>query len=342
MPPTTLWLNKNQSSTYNAIESIRSAHADSPLRIVCSHTADDFPASAIADAFETEPRGVVGQAYVEYCLEFCRRHSVDLFIPGKELRPIVRERQRFADAGVRILAAADGDTLKLLDSKARLYQSLEPGLVRIPDFHVVKHVDAFDRACADLRTHHPVICFKPAVSTFGLGFHILTDRGNDLDRLLSGDPILISFADARRRLGQVKQFRDLIVMQYLVGPERSVDCLAHEGELVTCVVRRKPQQSGGAQVIEANPEILELTRRLTTRLKLNGVFNVQFRDSDGLPFLLEINPRMSGGLHYACRSGVEIPYWAVRLALGTATPAQVPQPRTGIKVGQVTKAITLG
>jgi hypothetical protein len=50
--------------------------------------------------------------------------------------------------------------------------------------------------------------------------------------------------------------------------------------------------------------------------------------------LLEINPRMSGGLPFACQSGLVLPLWAIRLALGTASPADVPTPRLGVWVPQ--------
>jgi biotin carboxylase len=176
---------------------------------------------------------------------------------------------------------------------------------------------------------------------FGLGFRIVSQRGTALDRLLSGDPIKIGLPDARLVLGQQPRFRDVLVMQYLPGPERSVDCLAHDGKLICCVVRRKPMGTEGAQLLEENPAIEELARRLTSHFQLGGVFNIQFRDGDGTPYLLEINPRMSGGLHYACLSGVAFPYWAVRLALETACAEDVPRPRTGIRVAQVNKAIAL-
>ena len=68
---------------------------------------------------------------------------------------------------------------------------------------------------------------------------------------------------------------------------------------------------------------------------------MQFRDAEGVSYLLEINPRMSGGLHYACLSGVAFPYWAARLALGTASPEDIPMPRTGLRVGHVDRAIVL-
>ena len=111
-------------------------------------------------------------------------------------------------------------------------------------------------------------------------------------------------------------------MQYLPGPERSVDCLAHDGELVCCVVRRKPMGIEGGQMLEDNPAIEETVRRLTRHFRLGGVFNIQFRDDAGTPYLLEINPRLSGGLHYACSVRRRVPVLGGALALGR------PRPRT--------------
>jgi biotin carboxylase len=80
---------------------------------------------------------------------------------------------------------------------------------------------------------------------------------------------------------------------------------------------------------------------LTAHFRLDALFNIQFRDSAGKAYLLEINPRMSGGLYCSCLSGVAFPYWAVRLALGTANPEDIPQPKVGFRVAQVNRAVRL-
>lgn len=341
MRPITVWFNKSLSSTYNIIESLRAAAAPDEFRILCSHTNADFPAFRISDAFEVEPRGPKEAAYLDYCEDIIERHGVDVFMPGKMARQLALHRHRFESRGVKLVLAADADTLKLLENKARLYSAIPTGLAPVPDFRVVQSLAGFDDALAWLRGRRHTVCFKPAVSMFGLGFHVLTERGSALDRLINGDPVKIGLQETRWLLGQQEQFRDLLVMQYLPGPERSVDCLAQDGSLICCVIRRKPMGTESGQWLEENPAIDDVVRRLTRHLRLNGVFNIQFRDDGGVPYLLEINPRPSGGLHYACLSGVEFVYWAVRLALGTARPADVPRPRTGIRVGQVNKAIVL-
>jgi hypothetical protein len=331
MKPVTIWFNKYLSNTWEILAALREARLPEEFRVLCTHPNRRYPGQQHSDVFEREPWGLGQSEYVNYCLDVARRHEVDLFLPGRKLLAIVRARQRFEALGVRVLAAADADTLDLLASKARVYAALQTEDIPLPDYEVVNDLAGFDAAWARMRPRHLLLCYKPAVSVYGIGFHIVADRGPALERLRAGDPVHIRYEDARHKLADKGRFGDLLVMQYLPGPERSVDVLARDGELIRCVVRRKEDQ---AQVLEDNPELVATVRRLTARFRLTNLFNVQFRDAGGRSYLLEINPRMSGGLPFACRSGLVLPYWAIRLALGSATPEEVPEPRTGIRIPQ--------
>ena len=108
------------------------------------------------------------------------------------------------------------------------------------------------------------------------------------------------------------------------------------------MVRRKSNGAEPGQWIEDHPAVLEWCARLTEHFKLTGLYNIQFKeDSLGNPLLLEINPRMSGGLAMACMAGVNFPLWAARLAMGSAAPNEVPQPRTGFRVCMANRAVML-
>lgn len=339
--PATIWFNKNLSSTYQVIEILRHEQRANELRILCSHTHADHPALRLADVSELEPKGLGESAYFAYCLEMIRRHNVGVFVPGKMTSSLSRERERFESAGTKLLVAADAPMLRLLKDKARTYAALRETSLRLPEYHRVSSLAEFDAAYAELRVRHSRVCFKPTQSVFGLGFRIVTEEGGALKRLLSGDPLGISLEETRRCFAESAQFRDVLVMQYLPGTERSVDCLAQSGELIRCVVRRKPEVSEGGQLLESNPEIEQAVRQLTSHLHLTGLFNVQFKDDGGQPYLLEINPRMSGGLPMACLSGLAFPLWAIRLLLGTAQPEDVPHPVCGVRVKEVGRAIRL-
>jgi len=326
MKPATIWLNKNLDNTWEAVRILRQSRRPGEFRILCTHPRRDYAGARHADNFEQEPDGPEVPAYVQYCLDVARRWGVTLFLPGRKTREIVAAREQFELIGTRLLVAGDGPALDLLVSKARAYAALAGEGFRIPDHAVVNDLAGFDAAWRRLRPRHEGLCYKPAVSIYGLGFRIVADQEEFRQRLRAGDPLMITLEDARQRLARQGRFRDLLLMEYLPGPERSVDCLGSDGQLVRCVVRRK---EADGQEIEDNPELVALVRRLAARFRLTGLFNVQFRDRGGEPYLLEINPRMSGGLPYSCQSGVALPYWAVRLALGTARPDEVPYPRFG-------------
>ena len=337
----TLWLNRNIASSYNVLESVReSLQPGEDWRIVTSHPYHYSAVFKLSDTHEIEPAHLDGPAYVRYCLDFIRRHKVNVFLPGTKLRIIMEARRRFEEAGVTLLAAAEADTLRILESKSRLYRAIPLDLVHIPEHRVVVDLPGFDAAYADLRQRHEIVCFKPCVSVYGLGFRIVTPRGGGVRRLLNTASLKISLRQARATLGSVNRFRPLMLMPYLPGPERSVDCLGRKGELLRWVVRRKGSIEG-YQKLEHHPRIVAAVRRLTAHFQLDGIFNVQFRDAGGRSYLLEINPRMSGGLYGSCLSGVALPYWAIRLALGTAKPEDIPQPKVGFRIAQVNRAVRL-
>jgi hypothetical protein len=132
-------------------------------------------------------------------------------------------------------------------------------------------------------------------------------------------------------------FPELLVSEYLNGAEYSIDCLAYDGRLYAAVPRRK--LDGRMRWLEDNPELLEIARRTTEIYRLPYIFNIQVRYRDGVPKLLEINPRMSGGLYISCMSGVNFPYLAVKLLLeGEINPAA---PRLNQMIGEVEAAITI-
>ncbi|MCS7046618.1 MAG: ATP-grasp domain-containing protein, partial [Gemmataceae bacterium] len=245
--------------------------------------------------------------------------------------PIAAAHRRFASQGTRLLVAADAATLSLLRNKATAYAALADATVPVPDHVVVRDLAEFDAAWHRLRPRHDLLCVKPVDSVYGIGFHVVADREPALTALGRRDPLYVSLDAARTMVAARRRTREWLLMEYLPGSEWSVDCLAQNGVLLRCVARRKEV---GFQMIEEHPLLVEMVRRLTARFRLTHVFNVQFRERRGQPYLLEINPRMSGGLPMACQSGLLLPYWALRLALGTATAEEVPWPRAGIRIAQ--------
>jgi predicted ATP-grasp superfamily ATP-dependent carboligase len=83
-------------------------------------------------------------------------------------------------------------------------------------------------------------------------------------------------------------------------------------------LRMYPVQGGPSTLREGveHPQIMELGLSLLRALKWVGVAMVEFKvdPRDGIPKLMEINPRFWGSLHLAIISGVDFPYLILKMA----------------------------
>lgn len=333
-PGIRVWFNRTFSSVHTALLLIRKADAEGRYHLIYSTTTPVSPAINGAHQFELEPPACVGPAYLEWCLDFCRRHGVGIFVPGKEAALISGARARFAALGTRVVAVAEPDVLALLDDKGRFYAEVDLPQAPPAEFYAVTDIAQFNDAYAILRERHASLCIKPAVSVYGLGFSRIDEERSSARILLDGAPYLIGLEDLRRGFEGMGTFRTMLLMEYLEGHEYSVDCLAHDGRLLCAIPRKKSLQAGQPQIVSLHQDILGATAKLAADYGLNGLFNVQFRESGGQPRLLEINARMSGGIGMACLAGPNLPYLALQgVDLGFDHVA-IPPVRDGLRVGE--------
>lgn len=351
---TRVWFNKCFSSVKGVLTQLRADWGDG-LYLIGSHTDVGFEPLSACDFTETEPTGVSGEEYVEWCLDFCERNRVDVFLPGRMRDLIADRRADFQSAGTGLVVAGDGETLRLLEDKGR-FLAMVPESVPVHGFHRVRNWEEFSKASKEIRQSGSQVCFKPAVGTFGQGFHIIDERLTPLKRLMGGEVHRISTMELRGILEDTESFTEMLVMEYLDGSEFSVDALAHEGRVLAMVSRRKPFngrvridgssrisriREGSSQLLAEEPQIEEMVRKLAERFHLGGIFNVQFRSPAVIPekpCLLEINGRMSGGLPYIGLSGLNLAMHAIRIAMlkpGEPLP-DIPVPKLPLRVREET------
>jgi predicted ATP-grasp superfamily ATP-dependent carboligase len=236
--------------------------------------------------------------------------------------------------GTRLIVPADAPTLGILNDKALFYREAELLGVKIPRFRVAQSLEEFEEAVGDLAGQGREVCFKPAKSLYGLGFKAIREPADPLKAFLAGDSASVSLGEARSRLAvPAERFVKLVVMERLPGPEWSVDCLAQGGRLLRATVRKKSPWPGRPERLVEDGEVYSLAERRTSHFKLSWVFNVQAIDSEEGPKILEINPRMAGGLYFSCLAGINYPYWALRLALGPCE-SLLPDQAFGLSVSQ--------
>ncbi|WP_137172345.1 ATP-grasp domain-containing protein [Massilia sp. HP4] len=336
-----VWYNRTFSSVNAAIKLIREADTEGRFTIIHSNANRHAPAARLAHEFHVEPTGLKGDAYVDWCLTFCRDHGIDVFVPGREATTLAAEHARFADVGTRVLSAAPPAQLKRIHDKADFYAATVLPDAPVAAFRPFENLEQFDAAYAELRPHYKKLCIKPAHGIYGLGFAIVDEERSSAALLMKGVEYHIGYQDLRRGLADMDTFPTMLLMEFLDGPEYSVDCVGDHGRLVSAVVRRKLPQAGSGQLIDMRQDILDATATLAADYQLNGVFNAQFREGGGRPRLLEINPRMSGGIGMACLAGPNLPYIALRGFACGYDDLDIPTPRHGMRVAEVSVATEL-
>nr|MCR5718861.1 hypothetical protein [Oscillospiraceae bacterium] len=98
----TIWFNHWFSTAYQIILLLRKENPD--FRIIGTNRNLQSPIASVCDAWYQEPCGLSEEAYVDFCLSFCREHSVDVFLPRRGMLEISRRKEEFAALGVRVMA----------------------------------------------------------------------------------------------------------------------------------------------------------------------------------------------------------------------------------------------
>ncbi len=336
-----VWFNKTFSSIHSALELIREADKKGKYGLVCSSPNPYAIGPLAAHKAAVEPGGVTGAEYVDWCLSFCREEGVDILVPGKEASLLARCEKEFWSHGVRILSAAAPETLELLHDKARFYDTAQAPTAPAPEFAVFRNLRVFDEAYRQMKAEHDFLCMKPSVSVYGIGFRQIVEQQTAFSIMLGGDAYRVDLTSLRAMLKQAAEFRPMLLMPYLGGHEFSVDCVADNGTLVCGVARRKSRASGGGQLIVRREDIEAACEHLVAQFGLNGNVNIQFREGESGLHVLEINPRMSGGIGMACLAGPNLPYLALEVFDRGRGSVNIPLISEGLRVGESSRAVRL-
>ncbi|MDR0654214.1 MAG: ATP-grasp domain-containing protein [Synergistaceae bacterium] len=316
---TNVWLNHWFSEAYHIVNLIKS---DGGFRVFGTNDHANCVYRAVCDAFETEPV-LKNNQYVDFCLDFCKKHDIEIFVPRRGAVQAAERAGEFRLAGVKVLVE-ESEKMKTLSDKERTYMAANAGACRVPDRAVVCTAAEFESAYRRLKTQSNRVCFKFVKDEGATSFRVVdTGAETEIRSLKSPPGRKMTFDDAMKILSASEPFPDLMVMPYLDGPEVSVDCLRTDDGSIIIPRFKTP---GRAEEIRFDDDILSVCEGLLALFDLRRPCNMQFRYHDGVLCLLEINPRMSGGVQYSCAAtGVNIPGIAVHGLMGQRREWRMPK-----------------
>ncbi|MGQ4368979.1 MULTISPECIES: ATP-grasp domain-containing protein [Streptomyces] len=323
--PVRVWLNRTYAENVFFMDQLRRNPADRAVEIHATHGDPDSPVLAAADTAEPEPEGLSPAGYVEYALAQCARRGIDVFVPRLHQSAIVAHRAEFEALGTALLAPPP-EAVAVFRDKVIAYEAVRAIGVPVPPWWRVRTADELVLAVEELEAGGHRACFKPASGAGGVGFRMVTRDPFSLTHLNGFPSPSVPLPLVVEALRAAEEPVDWLVMPRLEQPEVSVDCLTGPDNRVRLAVGRT--KNGRRRGFTLHDQWLTPARRIAETFGLHHLSNVQFRMYGDRPVLMDVNTRPAGGLHQLALCGVNVPWAAVRLALGD-DPGELEPPFLG-------------
>ncbi|MFD6418464.1 ATP-grasp domain-containing protein [Streptomyces sp. NPDC060194] len=308
-----VWLNRTYAENVFFIDQLRNNPQRRPVEIHASHADPDSPVLMAADTASLEPEGLSSAAYVEYALDHCAKNGIDVFVVRENQAAIAAARAEFAALGT-VLVTPPAEAVAVFEDKITAYEACSAIGIPTPPWHRVRTEDELVAAVEAIEATGHTACFKPASGAGGVGFRMITRSPFSLLHLGGFPSPYVPLDLVRQALAESDREVDWLVMPRLEEPEVSVDCLTGtDGKVRLAVGRTK---NGRRRGFTLHPSWIEPARALAEAFDLHWLTNIQFRLYEGEPVLLDVNTRPAGGLHQLAQCDLNVPFAALRMALG--------------------------
>lgn len=307
------------------IKSLRD-NGERDIRVVGVDASSEAVGFKLADAGYQIPMANAPD-FIDRLLEIAIKEKAKVILPlvTRELELLSLNKDKFQKEGI-IVSVSDYDSLTIANNKGKLLSYMKDKGLPVPHFFLVNSKDEFLKAVKVLGYPEEPICFKPVQANGSRGFRIIDSQIDRYQLLFELKPTstYITLEEITSILEEIKNFPQLIVMEYLPGKEYSVDLLVDQGKPFYTLPRRRDALNGGISIkgeIVNEDDVIHYCKEIVRSLGLHGNIGIQVkRDKNGLPLILEINPRIQGTIVHCTGAGVNLPYYAVKLALHEEVP----------------------
>ncbi|NHM31115.1 ATP-grasp domain-containing protein [Neobacillus terrae] len=290
------------------------------FRIIGVDIKENIAAKAMVDRFFTVPKASDPE-FINQIHTLCFNEKIEVILPmvSQELLALSNHAEKFKKSGVAV-SVSNFNSLDKTINKGKLFNSLSMKGISTPKFSIVHTSEELSREIFALGYPEKPVCIKPVISDGSRGFRILDKNKNRIDLLYYEKPssVYISFNELMETLKGTSSIPDTMVMEYLPFEEYSVDILANHGEVIVAVPRLRDEINNGISVkstIVKEEDVIQYSSQIVKELGLHGNIGVQVRrDSNHIPKIIEINPRIQGTIVHCTAAGINLPFLAIKLA----------------------------
>lgn len=302
------------------VYALRNNPEQAQVRVVACDMRENVVGKYIADEFFIVPPAESAD-FLETLLQVAVEKRVDVVLPQVtwELLPLAETAQEFWRRGINVAVSASA-TIARANDKWLLLEAADACNVPFPRTVLTRSERELVEAVEAFGYPRTKVVVKPRISNGMRGFRIISAEAWNVERFLKEKPesVEIRLEDLIVILER-GEWPELLVQEFLPGPEYTVDAFRGQTTAVAIPRLREEIRSGITfrARTELRPDLREYTLRLADELDLRYAFGFQFKlTSNGVPKVLECNPRVQGTMVTAAFAGCNVIWFAVKEALG--------------------------
>ncbi len=339
-----VWFNHWFSTAYHLINMIKLGDSEEYCFIGTS-TNPSAIYKTVCNEWYDEPKDITASEYIDFCTDFCVQHNIDIFVPRRYLTEIIKNKDKFTELGVKLFANTNSELVEILDDKKRTYEFFEKRIPEIvPVFKIAHSYNEFCEYYEEIAKTGSRVCYKLIEDEGARSFRVIDNSIETIDALLIKPGMKITLNAAKSIISQYDFHIPILLMPYLSGVEISVDCIYTKEK--NLIIPRYKTNKRYSEII-LNDEVIDLCDKILSFLNkdnatMNMPMNIQFKKEQGKLYLLEINPRMSGGLQLSCKAtNINLPSVAMGELLDKQVNWEYPKDFTPQKVAHIETPIVI-
>lgn len=318
----TILLSASSSPTMPGLIKCFKNNGERNIKIVGVDMNDEASAHFMVDKFYCVPPAT-DENYVDILLDICKKEKVDIYFPNisAEVSAVSIRKKEFEQIGTK-LSISNQNSIDIANDKLKVYDFLKEHQVKVPNYYPVCSVEDFIINSKKLGFPNKPVCLKIVNESGSRGVRIIDHCKNRYDIFAHQKPnsFFTSYEDMISILQEAKNIDNMLLVEYMPGNEYSVDALADKGKTLYIVGRENTEsimsiaQESEVKKIESAYEDSKKTIEL---LNFDGNVGFDFMlNEDGIPFLMDINPRITATVSVIAAAGVNLPYLRIKQLLG--------------------------
>jgi carbamoyl-phosphate synthase large subunit len=274
-------------------------------------------------------------SYVDHLVAICRDNEIGLLVSrhGGELALLANHRERFLEVGT-VPVVSNPNIIALCEDKWEANRFLADCGLATPKTWV-----RLGDACAALdrgETSYPVIV-KPRRGSTSIGLEMVS-TARELE-LVYDLAVLRQKQRLAKSTDEQAAEESVLIQERLAGDEYGIDVINDlDGRYVTTFVRRKVQMRGGntdRAVTVEHEKLAAVGRTLGERLGHIGSLDCDvFLVRDAEPVVIDLNPRLGGGLPFSHVAGANLAAALIAWRQGETPSPDALMPRPNVHIAK--------